>query len=431
MKQPPLNSIIPQLSPLPSAIHLDNGVELNAIPLQSTEIVAISVLFYGGQWMQTKRLQCDFAIRQIKSGTSSLSADVLADRLDKYGATLTTAAAMSYCFVQLICLRRTLPDVLPLLADIITSPAYEEQKLDNEIEEALLSYRLNRQKVKYVNKRLFYRTLLGNGHPAAQYPEESDYTNINRNDLLAYNKSFLNLSNAVIYVTGSVDETLTSMINRSIGQLPCGKRNPLLFPEQDTLHFPDATILPHPELRHEMNIDVPSVQSSIRVGKVLPDSSSPDYPSILLATTILGGYFGSRLMANIREKLGLTYGIGSTFFTIPRNNVLVIATETTRSNVEQCVSEIKRDIDNMICTPVSEGELTNARNYLLGQFCRNTETSLSLSNLMMHQRAYGNTLEDLLRIQQQMMLLTPSDIQRCTEKYLSPKSLLVTLAHGK
>lgn len=431
MKQPPLNSIIPQLSPLPPAIHLDNGVELNAIPLQSTEIVAISVLFYGGQWVQTKRLQCDFAIRQIKSGTSSLSADVLADRLDKYGATLTTAASMSYCFVQLICLRRTLPDVLPLLTDIITSPAYEEQKLDNEIEEALLSYRLNRQKVKYVNKRLFYRTLLGNGHPAAQYPEESDYTNINRNDLLAYNKSFLNLSNAVIYVTGNVDETLTSMINRSIGQLPCGKRNPLLFPEQDTLHFPDATILPHPELRHETNIDVPSVQSSIRVGKVLPDSSSPDYPSILLATTILGGYFGSRLMANIREKLGLTYGIGSTFFTIPRNNVLVIATETTRSNVEQCVSEIKRDIDNMICTPVSEGELTNARNYLLGQFCRNTETSLSLSNLMMHQRAYGNTLEDLLRIQQQMMLLTPSDIQRCAEKYLSPKSLLVTLAHGK
>lgn len=423
MKQPPLNSITPQISPLPSAIHLDNGVELNVIPLQSTGIIAISILFYGGQWMQTKRLQSDFAIRQIKSGTASLSADALSDYLDRYGATLTTAATMSYCFIQLTCLRSTLPNVLPLLTDIITSPAYEQQKLDNEIEESLMAYRLNQQKVKYVNRRLFYRSLLGNAHPAAQYPDECDYTSITRQDLLAYHDDYLNLSNAVLYVTGNVDNDLISIVNNSIGQIACGDRKPFVFPS--------ASIQPSSELRHETKIDVPSVQSSLRVGKVLPDSSSPDYPAIHLATTILGGYFGSRLMANIREKLGLTYGIGATFFTIPRNNVLVIATETTRENVERCISEIKKDIDDMQHNPVGEEELANARNYLLGQFCRSTETSLSLSNLMMHLRVHGNTLQDLLCIQQQMMLLTPADIQRCAQKHLSSDSFLVTAAHGK
>lgn len=423
MKQPPLNTITPQLSPLPPVVYLDNGVELNAIPLHSTDIVAISILFYGGQWMQSKRLQADFAIRQIRSGTASLSADALSDSLDRYGATLNTAATMSYCFVQLTCLRRTLPDVMPLLTDIITVPAYEQQKLDNEIEESLMSYRLNQQKVKYVNKRLFYKTLLGDKHPAAQYPDESDYANITRQDLVAYHQNFFNLSNAVLYVTGNVDNGLLSIINNSIGQIPCGNRK--------SIQFPDASILTSSEMRHEVKIDVPSVQSSLRVGKVLPDATSPDYPALYLATTILGGYFGSRFMANIRERLGLTYGIGATFFTIPRNNVLVIATETTRENVERCISEIKRDIDDMRHKTVSDDELDNARNYLLGQFCRSTETSLALSNLMMHQRVHGRTLGDLLHIQQQMMVLAPSDIQQCVQKYLSPESLLVTAAHGK
>lgn len=423
MKQPPLNSITPLLSPLPSAIHLDNGMELNAIPLHSTDIVAISILFHGGQWMQSKRLQADFAIRQISSGTVSLSADALADSLDRYGATLNTGATMSYCFMQLTCLRRTLPEVLPMLTDIITSPAYEQQKIDNGIEEALMSYRLNQQKVKYVNKKLFYRMLLGINHPAAQFPEEEDYASISRQDLLEYHSDFLNLSNAVIYVTGNVDDGLISIINNTIGQIPRNKKAPL--------RFPDAPILTSSEMRHETSIDVPSVQSSLRVGKVLPDASSPDYPALYLTMTILGGYFGSRFMKNIRERLGLTYGIGSTFFTIPRNNVLIIATETTRSNVEQCVNEIKKDIEDMQHNPVCDDELTNARNYLLGQFCRSTETSLSLSNLMMHLRVHGRTLDDLLHIQQEMMLLTPSDIQKCIQKYLPVDSLLITAAHGK
>lgn len=423
MKQPSLHTIIPRLPELPPAVLLDNGVELNAIPLQSTGIVAISILFYGGQWVQSKRLQCDFAIRQIKSGAASCSADELSDRLDRYGATLTTATTMSYCFMQLTCLRRTLPDVLPLLTDIITSPAYEQQRLDNEIEDSLVSYRLNQQKVKYVNKRLFYRSLLGTKHPAAQYPDEEDYTNINRQDLLAYHSEFLNISNAVLYVAGDVDDGLLSIINNSIGQMPRNKRAPL--------QFPDAPILTSSEMRHEVSIDVPSVQSSLRVGKVLPNASHPDYPTLYLATTILGGYFGSRFMKNIRERLGLTYGIGATFFTIPRNNVLVIATETTRENVEQCISEIKRDIDDMQRNPICDDELTNARNYLLGQFCRSTETSLSLSNLLMHQRTHGFTLDDLLKTQQQMMLLTPSDIQQCVQNYLSTDTLLITAAHGK
>lgn len=439
MKQPSLNTITPRLPELPPAVSLDNGVELNVIPLQSTDIVAISILFYGGQWMQTKRLQSDFAMRQIKSGTTSLSADALSDYFDRYGATLTTGAAMSYCFMQLTCLRRTLPDVLPLFTDIITSPAYEQQKLDNEREEALIAYRLNQQKVKYVNKRLFYRSLLGTKHPAAQYPKEEDYTSINRQDLLAYHKAFITPSNAVLYVTGKVDDELVSIINNSIGQIPTntGKQSAICSEthtadkRKTPFVFPEAPILASSEIRHEVSIDVPSVQSSLRVGKVLPNASHPDYPALYLATTILGGYFGSRFMKNIRERLGLTYGIGATFFTIPRNNVLVIATETTRENVEQCISEVKRDIDDMQRNLICDDELTNARNYLLGQFCRSTETSLSLSNLLMHQRTHGFTLDDLLKTQQQMMLLTPSDIQQCVQKYLSTDTLLITAAHGK
>ena len=423
MQQPPLHTITPQVPTLPTPIHLDNGVELNVIPLHTTDLIAISVMFMGGQWVQEKRLQSNLAMQQIKSGTANHTAESLADKLDYYGATIAADATINYSFVRLNCLRRTLPNVLPLFCEIITSPIYEQPLLDNAIEESFLSYQVSEQKVAYVSKRIFYQHLLGADNPAAQYVDEQAYQAIQREDLLAYHRQFITLSNAVMYVTGKVDETLISLINQHLGSIPCGKQHFALLPT--------APITPSPQKKHETTLNVPSVQSGLRLGKVLPLPSSADYPAIHLTSVILGGYFGSRLMKNIRERLGFTYGIGSTFYPIPHSNIFIIATETTREYVEQCIEEIKKDMTDMQQHPVTADELDNARNYMLGQFCRTTETSLSLSTLLMHQRAQGRTLEDLLHEQQQIQDLTPADIIQSAQKYFSPDELLIAVAHGK
>lgn len=423
VEQPKLNIITPEVPALPPAVWLDNGVEVNAVPLFSTDLVTVSIMFTGGQWMQGKRLQSDYAMWLLKSGTERCSSEEVAERLDYYGATLTAGSALSHCFVQLTCLRRTLSEVLPLFCEVLTSPVYEQQRLENAREEGIMSYQVSEQKVAQVSKRIFYQQLLGTAHPAAQHPREEDYHAIQREDLLAYHQRFIQLSNAIVYVTGKTDASLMELLNRHLGGIPCGA--------QRLFQHPHADIVTAAQKMHEAELSVPSVQSGLRLGKVVPSFSDADYPTLSLTSTILGGYFGSRLMKNIRERLGFTYGIGSTFFPLPHNNVLIIATETPREHVARCIEEIKKEIADMQLHPVGDEEFQHARNFMLGQFCRMTETSLSLSTLLMSQRAYGRTLEHLLQEQRRIQALTPQDVMLCAQRHLSVEELLIVATHGK
>lgn len=423
MNQPKLNTIIPHISVQPTLVRLDNGVELNAIPLMTTDLVTISIMFYGGQWAQEKRLQSDFTMNLLKSGTAHLTSEALTDRLDYYGATVVSGSTIAYTFVQLMCLRRNLAEALPLLCDIIASPMFEQRRMDNAIEEGILAYQMGEQKVAQVNKRIFYQQLLGERHPAAQYPKESDYRELTREDLVAYHQKCIRMDNAVVYVTGRTDEELLLLINQHLGHLECGEPSPFRYQQEE--------IVTSAQRMHEATLAVPAAQSGLRMGKVMPDSHSKDYPALQLTSTLLGGYFGSRLMKNIRERLGFTYGISSNFFCMPQKHVFFITTETPKEHVPRCIEEIKKDILDLQNHLVTDEEMRNARNYRLGQFCRATETSLSLNTLLIHQRAQGRDLQSMLKEQQAIQDLTPKDIMLCAQKYFATEDLLIVATHGK
>ena len=395
---------------------------MNIIPITTTELVVICFMFKGGQWVQEKKLQSDYAMLQIKSGTADFTSDILIDKLDSYGATLSTGTCLTYSYIQLTCLRRTLPQTLPLLYSIITSPIYEQAQLDNAIEEGVLAYQMNEQKVAQASRKTFYQQLLGANHPAAAYANESDYHTICREDLLSYHQKHIQLDNATVYATGNIDSDTITLIDKHIGSIPTNKRK--------RFNFQNADIITSKQLMHETAIAGPSVQSGLRMGKIMPDSHSEDYPAIMLTSTILGGYFGGRLMKNIREKLGFTYGIHSAFYNIPSSNIFFITTETTRKNVAQCIEEIKKDMIDLREKPASIDELENARNYNLGQFCRATETSLTLHHLLMSLQVHQRTLEDIQQEQEKALKLTPEDIMQCAQKYFNPEEMLIVAAHG-
>lgn len=419
--KPILNRIVPQVCKLPDPYLLANGVEMNAIPLQ-TELVAISIMFGGGQWVQNKKLQADYAVNLINAGTENMSARMITQKLDYYGVRFTSGASLSFSYVSLTCLKRNLVYVLPILCDIINNPQYEQQQLDNAIEEGLVAWQMSNQKVAQVAKRNFYKCLLGEEHPGAQFPDENDYLSVTREDLLDYHSKYLNLSNAVLYVTGIVDDELNALLNSTVGAIKCDTPKMLVLPTEKIASFPNRRV--------DDELKVPSVQSGIRLGKVLPDCNHEDYPALLLTSVVLGGYFGSRLMSNIRERLGYTYGIGSTFYRIPNNNILIIATETADQYTESCIEEIKKEIEALRTNLVDEEELNKARNYMLGQFCRTTETSLSLSLLLMTLRTSGRSLNAFLDEQKKVLEVTPEDLQRVALKYLDVNSMTVSVVTG-
>ncbi len=424
MQQPELKSIEPIITGLPAPLYLDNGVEVNVIPLEMCEIVAVTIMFTGGEWVQDKKLQSDFAMRQIRSGAGDYNSEVITEKLDFYGATLTAGAALTYSYIQISALKRTLPDVLPLLRDIVLYPKYDSEQFALGIQEGIFANNVSMQRVAEVCKRMFYKNLLGKDNPAAQFPDDDDYKNLTRDDLIRYHKECIRLDNAVMYVTGKVDDGVLGLVNKYFGNMHFSHAN-------NGICLKRADIATQINKSVSAEIAVPSVQSGLRVGKVLPDFTHPDYPGILFFGSVLGGYFGSRLMANIREKLGLTYGIGSTFYNIPESTIFITATETPRESVERCVEEVKKDIIDLQRKPIDSEEMALAKNYVLGQFCRMTETSYSLSTVMMTKRVYGQTLEDWLSEQKKIQALTAEDLMRVAQEHFDVDSMLVACAHGK
>ncbi|MBQ0024056.1 MAG: insulinase family protein [Prevotellaceae bacterium] len=421
--QPQLKTIKPIIAELPQAQKLDNGVELNIVPLDDTEMLTLNIVFKGGQWVQDKNLQSDFALSQLRSGTQHYSSEYIEEKLDFYGASLFTSTNLSFGLVRLTALRRTLADVLPILTDMLVCPVYEQEKLNIAVEEGVFAYTVSQQKVAEVCKRMFYKKVLGEENPAAKFPVESDYRSICREDLLRYHRNYLRMDNAVVYATGKIDDEIVKLLNCSIGSIECGVHS--------LIDYQSAPMLTEARGWHEDELQVPSVQSALRMGKVMPDTTHPDFPALLLTGTILGGYFGSRLMSNIRERLGFTYGIGSTFYHIPGVNIFITATETPQQNVKRCVEEIGKEIADLQSKPVTEDEMAFAKNYMLGQFCRKTEVSFALPAVLMSKRVHGLTLEDYLHEQERIQALTAEDVMMVAQKYFEDGSLLVSAVHGK
>lgn len=423
MTQPPLYPIEPRAVELPSPRLLDNGAELNAVPIKDSGVVRISVVFKGGRWVEQQTLQGTLAAEQIAAGTTTIGADVLSERLDFYGASFSAAAGIQSLVITVTCMKRALPQVLPLLTDIISSPAYEQPLIDIEKEELMFACKANRQNVTYVGKKLLQRTLLGEQHPLAAAYNENDVKALTREVIMDYHHRHVHMENAVVYVAGDVDDDVASLINKHLGKSSGAEHKPTVIKPAD--------IITSSKQRHDTFIETEAAQSSLYMGCMLPTRLSADYPAIALTRTILGGYFGSRLMTNIRERLGLTYGISADILHIPESALMIISTTTPYEHVDRCVDEIFKETALLGSEPVGDDEMEMAKNYLMGQFCRTTELSLSLPSICMSLRESGINLHDHAEMMKKVQRLTAEDIMRCAQTYLRPEDMIIATAHGK
>lgn len=422
MTQPPLHPITPILPSLPAPLHLSNGTELRPIPIPASDITRLTLMFPGGQWTQATPLQADYAMRLIDAGTSTIPSHTLSERLDYYGATITTGTTTSYAFLTLTCHHTNLPHLIPLLRDILTDPTYPQTQLDIEREEGLLICQTNKQKAPYMANHLFHRHLLGADHPAAVLPEEQHVLQLKRESLFHYHHRHILLPHTTIFATGHITPATITLLDTLLGTITTTQTpTPIL----------DRPIHTSTHRRHDSHLPVPTVQSALHLGRLLPPITSPHAPAITLTTTLLGGYFGSRLMKNIRERLGLTYGISAYLTQIPHHAILSIATETPTQHVNLCLNEIDRELHNLATTPVTPDELYNAKNYLMGQVCRTTEVSLSLPALCMNLLATSTDLDHMLQRNNIIQSLTPEDIMQCAATYFSPDDILISAVHGK
>jgi len=353
---------------------LDNGCNVFCFNSGDQELVRIEWIF-ANQRFNPERPLLNIAVNtMLTEGTNTMTQAQISDKVDFYGAFLQVDYGYDNSLVTLYSLNKHLQHTLPVIKDILTDSIFPEKELATYIRNQQQKLQVSMQKNDYVarrnfNKALYGDTLYGLGADA------DTYKTLQRDDMLAHFKQMYQPSNCTIIISGKIEPQILEMITNTFDK---SWTNPDIKP--------DAT---QPEIKssseHFYFTEKPdALQSAIRMGLPVINRTHPDFPALQVLNTVLGGYFGSRLMANIREDKGYTYGIGSGMSSLKHAGAMFIATEVGADVCKAAIAEIEKEINRLKSDLIPDEELSLVRNYMLGSLLG------SLENVFSHADKFKN-----------------------------------------
>ena len=422
-------TIQPEIQPLknfhiqtPVRTTLPNGIPLTVINAGEQEVVRMDVLFSGGRWQQSQKLQALFTNRMLREGTTKYTAATIAEKLDYYGSWLELSSSSEYAYITVYSLNKYLAKTLEVVESMIKEPLFPQKELQTILDTNIQQYLVNTSKVDFLAHRSLLKSLYGEQHPCGKIVMEEDYHTITPEVLREFYERYYHSGNCSIFLSGKVTDDIISRVTDIFG-IPFGQYQ-LQMPKSS---FPFAAI---PEKRIFTERE-DAMQSAVKMGCTTITREHPDYPKLRVLMTLFGGYFGSRLMSNIREDKGYTYGISAGVVFYPDSGLLIVSTETDNEYVEPLIQEVYHEIDRLHLDPVSAEELRIVRNYMLGEMCRSYESPFSLSDAWIFIATSGLKDDYFARSLQAVNEITPAEIQELAQRYLCKETLKEVIAGKK
>jgi predicted Zn-dependent peptidase len=350
----------------PGHVKLSNDCNLFWFTSGHQELVRIEWIFGNITFDPEKPLLNNAVNTMLNDGTHSMTGAQIADAIDYYGAFLQVDYGFEQSQVTLFTLNKHLHSTLPVIHDILTNSAFPERELQTYIRNQQQKLQVSMQKNDFVARRTFNREVFGDTIYGLK-PEPADYNKLQQADLVSHFKQMYQPANCTIIAAGLVDDTILKTITN-------------LFDTNWTGSGTVQTAQPGPFSSGNLFtlIEKPdALQSAIRLGTATIPRTHADYPALQVVNTILGGYFGSRLMNNIREDKGYTYGIGSATVSMKNFGSLFIATEVGADVTRATMVEIEKEINILKTDPISDEELLLVKNYMLGSLLGSLENVIS------------------------------------------------------
>ena len=341
---------------------LDNGVKVYAINAGAQEVLQLELVFFAGNSFEKKNAVAAATNYLLKNGTTGMNAFQINEHFEYYGAYCNRTCSNETASVTLHTLNKHLPELLPIIREMVSESVFPEEELNIYRQNCQQKLSVNLQKCDFVANRLIDAYLFGEKHPYGKYTVAADYELLNRELLVEhFNQYYLN-GNCVIFVAGKLPDNIFEQLNNNFGKLSVkGLPEPI-----KSLVKADSLYQPAFEKKYRIQNDPNSVQGAVRVGRHFPDRNHPDFMKMMVLNTVMGGYFGSRLMSNIREDKGYTYGIHSYVQNHLGNTALMITTEAGKDVCEATLNEVYHEMKLLREELIDDEELLLVRNYLIG-----------------------------------------------------------------
>lgn len=350
----------------PTANNLANGIPVYTVNAGDTDLVRIEFIFENVNWDVRKPLQAVAVNGLINNGTKTLTAKEIAEKVDYYGAFLQTDYSADHTTITLYSLTKHLPSVLPIVWSILNESIFPQQELDIYKQNQKQKLQVSLQKNDYLARKTFAHAIFG--HTA--YGSDinlADYDQLQQQDLLAYYQAAFQPKNCTVIVAGKFVESDFKVLNQIFG----GEWNNAAAFAKSSFEFPTVN-------GEDIYIEKPdALQSAIRMGNLSINRTHVDFPALQILNCVFGGYFGSRLMNNIREDKGYTYGIGSGIASLKQAGYFFLATEVGADVCSSALTEIEKEINLLRTDLIGEEELDLVRNYMLGSLLGSLENAFS------------------------------------------------------
>ncbi|WP_288844574.1 pitrilysin family protein [uncultured Alistipes sp.] len=415
MTQPPLT--------IPSAVEiqaaekrvLPNGMALYTLPANDFEVLRVTFVFRAGPSVQRVPFSASATANLLAEGTRRFTARELAERLDYYGSWYDVNLDRDYAYISFATLSKFYRETLEAAAEILLHPVFPEEELRTYCAKRKQRLLIDRQKVDVRAREAFARALFGEQHPYGISYDGALYDTLTRADVETFYRTHYTAENCFVVCSGRITDDERQAVAAIAEQIPHGA---MARPE-----------FPAPQTTHEVKVaHAGAVQSSIRIGRLLFGREHPDFVGMQVVAAALGGYFGSRLMQNLRERHGYTYGVVAAMVNFDRAGYLAIATQVGTEATQAALSEIYAEIERLRTEPMDEEELTLVKNIMAGEMMRILDGPFGIADVTIENILCGtdnSVIDENLR---RIRTMTPADVQRLAQKYLAREELVTVVA---
>lgn len=387
---------------------LSNGLPLYWLSAGSQDVVEIDWVFPAGLWYEQKPAVAQAVAGLLKNGTSTRTAHQINEALEFYGASLKVHAGNDFGSVTLYTLTKHLPNLLPIVYDLLTDAVFPEEEVQLYKQNSIQRLLVNLRQCEFVANQRIDALLFGEAHPYGRFSKVEKIEALGREDLTAFYKQYYALANVKMFMAGRIGPKEIGYMNDVFGKAPVIKT----VLQQETF----ATPAPAENKLREVN-DPNGVQGAIRIARLFPNRHHPDFAPMVVLNTMFGGYFGSRLMSNIREEKGYTYGIYSSLAPFLQGGSLTIHTEVGRDVIEAATKEIYHEMEDLCRVPAEEDELLLVKNYLLGNLLGDLDGPFQIIQRWRTLILNGLTEEHFNRNIEIYKSITSTELQQLAQRY--------------
>ncbi len=389
---------------------LKNGVEVYAINAGAEEVMSLEWVFFAGNCFEEQNLVAATANFLLRNGTSKKTAFQINEHFEYFGSYLNRACYNETATITLHCLTKHIGELLPVVKELITDSTMPQDELDIYKQNMKQRLKVNLKKSDFVAGRLIDVYLYGEKHPYGKYSSAEDFDALQQEQLLEFYKKYYQQGKLIMFVAGKLPGNLQQLLNDHFGDLP---GNPI----QTTA----AEVRPAGEKKIRVTNDAEGVQGSVRIARPFPNRHHPDFLKAQVLNALFGGFFGSRLMSNIREDKGYTYGIGSYLQNHIQQSAWLISTEAGKDVCDATIAEVYKEMKDLREELVDEEELLLVRNYMMGSILGELDGPFQIiarwKNIILNNLTEQYFYDSINTVK----TVSAEELQQLAQKYLQPE----------